>query len=309
MAEEPADFDAFWRQTLAEAESFPLDLTFSPADFDLETVEVWDVRFAGFAGHPIAGWLLLPNTGEEQLPGVVQYIGYGGGRGNPLEHLLWPTAGYATLVMDTRGQGSGYQIGVTSDPVGSGPSFPGQMTKGIDHPETYYYRRVYVDALRAVDALLAHPRVDSTQLFVTGGSQGGGIALAVASLRSDLAGLAAHVPFLCDLRRASVITDNMPYKELGRYLATHRADADRVFNTLSYFDGVNLAKRAAAPALFSAALMDATCPPSTVFGAFHNYAGPKKITVWPYNGHEGGEIEDRIEALRMFNRLRLQSRM
>lgn len=271
---------------------------------DIISVQIWDVRFAGFEGHGIAGWLLLPTVGDDQLPGVIQYVGYGGGRGNPLEHLLWPTAGFATLVMDTRGQGSGYQMGVTSDPVGSGPSFPGQMTKGVEDPNTYYYRRVYVDAVRAVDAIRTHPRVNSNQLFVTGGSQGGGIALAVAGLRNDLAGLAAHVPFLCDMRRASLITDNMPYKELGRYLAAHRDKVDQVFNTLSYFDGVNLAKRATAPSLFSAALMDATCPPSTVFGAFHNYAGPKIMTIWPYNGHEGGEIEDRVEALRMFNRLR-----
>ena len=304
-AEEPDDFDAFWLRTLTESAGHPLALTLSPVDCGLQSVAVWDVSFGGFGGHPIAGWLLLPTTQEERLPGVVQYLGYGGGRGNPLDHLLWPSAGYATLIMDTRGQGSGHNAGVTADPVGSGPSFPGQLTRGIDHPDNYYYRRVYVDAVRAVDALRAHPRVDPSRLFATGGSQGGGIALAVAALRNDLTALAAHVPFLCDLRRASVLTDNPPYKELGRYLATHRADADRVFHTLSYFDGVNLARRANAPALFSAALMDATCPPSTVFGAFHNYAGPKSITVWPYNGHEGGEVEDRAEALRMFNGLRV----
>ena len=304
-AQEPDDLDAFWLRTLSESGEYPLDVTLSPVDAGLESVDVWDVTFAGFGGHVIAAWLLLPTNNEERLPAVVQYLGYGGGRGNPLDHLLWPTAGYATLVMDTRGQGSGHSAGVTPDPVGSGPSFPGHLTRGIDHPDNYYYRRVYVDAVSAVDVLRAHPRVDSSQLFATGGSQGGGIAIAVAALRRDLTAIAAHVPFLCDLRRASVLTDNPPYQELGRYLAVHRTDADRVFHTLSYFDGVNLARRAQAHALFSAALMDATCPPSTVFGAFHNYGGPKSITVWPYNGHEGGGVEDRAEALRMFNRLRV----
>ena len=307
-AEEPEDFDAFWWRTLAETSPHPIDLSLAPVDCGLQTVAAWDVHFRGFGGQPIAGWLLLPATEDAQLPGVVQYLGYGAGRGNPLDHLLWPSAGYATLVMDTRGQGSGNNAGVTPDPVGSGPAFPGQLTRGVNHPDDYYYRRVYVDAVRAVDAIMAHPRVDSSHLFVTGGSQGGGIALAVAALRDDVAGLAAHVPFLCDLRRASVLTDQLPYKELARYLATHRAQVDRVFHTLSYFDGVNLAKRANAPALFSTALMDATCPPSTVFGAFHNYAGPKSITVWPYNGHEGGEVEDRMRALALFNQLRLSPR-
>ena len=30
--EEPPDFDAFWQDTLAEAQSFPLNATFTPVD-------------------------------------------------------------------------------------------------------------------------------------------------------------------------------------------------------------------------------------------------------------------------------------
>jgi cephalosporin-C deacetylase len=53
-----------------------------------------------------------------------------------------------------------------------------------------------------------------------------------------------------------------------------------------------------APAWLSAALMDPTCPPSTVFGAYHELAGPKSIEVWPYNGHEGGGPDDDERAVR-----------
>ena len=34
--------------------------------------------------------------------------------------------------------------------------------------------------------------------------------------------------------------------------------------------------------------MDEVCPPSTVYGAFNAYAGPKEITEYPFNDHEGG---------------------
>ena len=67
--------------------------------------------------------------------------------------------------------------------------------------------------------------------------------------------------------------------------------------TLSYFDGVNFAKRASAPVWLSAALMDPICPPSTVFGAYNNYAGAKQITLWPFNGHEGGGVDDELLVL------------
>jgi cephalosporin-C deacetylase len=123
---------------------------------------------------------------------------------------------------------------------------------------------------------------------VAGGSQGGGIALAVAGLTGGLAGVLADVPFLCHFRRATEITDQTPYAELVSYCKTHRDQVEQVFATLRYFDGVNFAVRATAPALFSVALMDAVCPPSTVFAAYNHYAAEKDITVWPYNGHEGG---------------------
>jgi cephalosporin-C deacetylase len=72
---------------------------------------------------------------------------------------------------------------------------------------------------------------------------------------------------------------------------------ETVFRTLSYFDGVALAPGATAPALFSVALMDQTCPPSTVFAAYHAYGGPKEIAVYEFNDHEGGEAHHRTRQL------------
>jgi cephalosporin-C deacetylase len=63
----------------------------------------------------------------------------------------------------------------------------------------------------------------------------------------------------------------------------------RVMKTLAYFDGMQFAARAKTRAMFSVALMDLICPPSTVFAAFNHYAGEKQIAVYPFNGHEGGE--------------------
>ncbi|WP_325049203.1 acetylxylan esterase [Micromonospora deserti] len=137
------------------------------------------------------------------------------------------------------------------------------------------------------------------RIIVAGGSQGGGIALAVAGLVDGLAGVLADLPFLCHVRRAVDITDAGPYAELASYLKTRRGEVDQVFHTLSYFDGLNVAARITAPALLSVALMDRTCPPSTVFAAYHHcISADKEIVVWPYNGHEGGAAFQRAEQLR-----------
>lgn len=286
---EPADFDAFWEKTLSAAREHDLDARFTPVDAHLNTVDVFDVTFAGFGGHPVKGWLTLPAGTTEPLPAVVEYIGYGGGRGLPHERLLWSAAGFAHFVMDTRGQGSGGSAGDTPDPVGSGPAYPGYMTRGIEDPHEYYYRRVFTDGVRAVEAARAHPLVDSSRIAAVGGSQGGGITLAVGGLVPDLAAIAADVPFLCDFPRATTLTDRPPYREIALYMKAKRGVEECVFRTLSYFDGVHFAARGTAPALFSAALEDMTCPPSTVFAAHNAYAGAERsMEVYSFNDHEGG---------------------
>ncbi|MFF5920305.1 acetylxylan esterase [Streptomyces flavochromogenes] len=296
---EPEDFDAFWAKTLGEARTHALDARFEAVPTGLSTVETFDVTFAGFDGQPVKGWFVLPAGTSQPLPVVVEFLGYGGGRGLPHTHLLWASAGFAHFVMDTRGQGSGWATGDTPDPVGSAPSFPGFMTRGVEDPYTYYYRRLFTDAVRAVEAARSHPLVDASRTAVTGVSQGGGITLAVAGLVRNLVAVAADVPFLCDFPRATTVTDRAPYREIGSYLKTHRGRVALVRETLSYFDGVHFAARASAPALFSTALEDLTCPPSTVFAAFNAYAGDEKaIEVYDFNDHEGGGAFQQAAQLR-----------
>jgi cephalosporin-C deacetylase len=302
---EAADFDAFWVITLENVRKFPLAAKFEPMETGLKRLEVFDVTYGGYAGQPIKGWLLLPRERSGKLPCVVEYIGYGGGRGLPWDWLLWASAGYAHFVMDTRGQGSEWSNGDTpdSEPDGGNPQVPGFMTRGILNQETYYYRRVFSDAVRAVEAARTHQAVDARRVAVTGGSQGGGITLAVAGLVPDLAAVMPDVPFLCQYRRATELVDSNPYHEISRFLTRHRNQVERVFQTLSYFDGLNFASRANAPALFSVGLMDEICPPSTVFAAFNHYAGKKDIRIWPYNHHEGGGNFQTMEKLKFLEKV------
>jgi cephalosporin-C deacetylase len=285
----PADLEEFWRSTLV---GDPPSLIFTPVDNGLVAVETFDVELDGFGGAPVRGWLHLPAAPlrGDRLPGVLQLQGYNGGRGLAHEHVFWALAGYAHLVLDTRGQGSGWRTGATADPAGSAASQPGFLTRGIERPEDYYYRRVFTDAVRALEALRAHELVDPDRVAVAGQSQGGGMALAVAALApTPPQAVLADVPFLCDFPHAARVAQGDPYLELTRYLKAHRDRAEQVFSTLAYFDGAVLAARATAPALFSVALMDLICPPSTVFAAYNAYAGPKEIEVYEFNDHEGGE--------------------
>ncbi|WP_199443735.1 acetylxylan esterase [Umezawaea beigongshangensis] len=294
---EPEDFDAFWTATLAGAREHDPLIAVEPVATGLRLVDTLDVTFAGFGGHPVRAWYTRPaGSAGRELPAVVEYLGYGRGRGLPQERLVWPCAGYAHLLMDTRGQGGQYGSGGdTADPVGSGPAAPGFLTRGITDPRTAYLRRLLTDATRAVDAVLALG--DTGPVAVAGNSQGGGLAVAAAGLDDRVRALLASAPLLCGIERNLSITDAQPYGEIVQYLSVRRESADRVLDALSYFDGVHFARRTTAPAFFGTGLRDTICPPSGVFAAFNGLgarsdAGPtrdKEIAVYPFNHHEGGD--------------------
>jgi len=181
------------------------------------------------------------------------------------------------------------------------------MTRGVLSPETSYYTRLFVDGARAVEAAALAPWANPQALILTGVSQGGGLTLAAGALAIPgnfdgpsvaqgwerpaytLKAAMPEVPFLCDIPRAIGLVDTDPYNEIVRFLKTHRDKISAVMRTFSYLDGVNMAGKCSLPSLFSVALMDTICPPSTVYGAYNNWAGSKKIEVCPYNNHEGGQ--------------------
>ncbi|MER6051185.1 acetylxylan esterase [Streptomyces sp. NPDC001793] len=301
---EPPGFDAFWQRTLDEARAHDLAPRFTTADTGLTRLHTDDVEFTGFGGHRIRGWFLRPRTAAGRLPCVVQYLGYGGGRLLPHDWLLWPSAGYATLVMDTRGQSGPDRPGDTPDPVGAPhPGVPGKLTQGLLDPDTYYYRRLFTDAVRAVEAARRHQAVDAERIVVAGHSQGGALALAMTGLVPGLAGALIDAPFLTHIRRALDITDQGPYGELTRYFAGQRGHIDTALHTLDHFDGLNFAVRATAPALFGTALRDQIVPPSTGFAAHHHYAGEKRLEVWRFNAHESGGGAQRTAEIRFLREL------
>lgn len=286
---EPADFDQFWSGQLAAAKAARGEPVFTEADSQIRHAGVYDVTFPGYGGDSIKGWLLAPQHEVRGAALIIEFVGYGGGRGDPFDWLRWSCAGHPHLIMDCRGQGGGWRSADTPDIGDAGqPSSPGFLTRGITDPAGHYYTRLFVDAARAVDAARTWTGASGRPIVTAGASQGGGLAIAAAHLSGKVASVLADVPFLAHPVRALEVTDSNPYNELAEYCRVNPGNADQVFGTLAYLDVVNHAKRATASALFSVGLADTITPPSTVFAAFNHYAGPKDIAVYPYNGHEGG---------------------
>jgi cephalosporin-C deacetylase len=296
--QEPHELDAWWARRIADARAQarpPAAAPHQPALYD--PIEVSDVEFSGAGGDRVRAWFLRPR-GATGAPLVVKYIGYGGGRGTPTEHVLLPALGYALFVMDTRGQGGKWTSGATPDgDAGSGPENSLVMTRGITTPESYYYTRLYTDAALAVDAAIelagadAGPQMAGTGLAppvaVLGGSQGGALALATAALRADVVRVCqAYVPFLCDIQRAITLAPRAPYTEIPEFLAGNINLVEPALDTLRYVDCALLARRITAATLVTVGLMDEVCPPSTVFAAYNEITAAKEMDVYPYSGHD-----------------------
>ena len=87
-------------------------------------------------------------------------------------------------------------------------------------------------------------RATAAPVAVTGGSQGGGLALASAALHADAVSVChADVPFLCDIQRAITLAPHAPYTEIPEFLAENVALIDTALNTLRYVDCALLARR------------------------------------------------------------------
>ena len=279
-----SDFGAFWSSVLKAAIAQPLNATFEPQDHAARGVRVCRVTYDGFEGGRIGGWYLEPEAGGPH-PALLVFHGYSGRAPTAAALLKWASQDLAVLAIDCRGQ-----VGSSTDGAAyPGGHRPGFMTQGILSRETYYYRYVYADCVRAVELAAAQPAVDPSRIGVAGVSQGGGLGLATAALAADRVKFgAASVPYLCHFRRAADIAE-MPYREIADYVRAWPDRCDQVFETLSYFDNLNLADRTRARMLVSVGLADLICPPSTVFAVYNHMRCPKELVVYPFHGHEEGD--------------------
>ena len=301
-AEEPAGLDEWWSRRLAQARAAAAPAAVTRYRPDVYgPMQAYDVEFSGAGGDRIRAWYLRPpGAGDKPLPVVVQFIGYGGGRGLPADHAMIPAAGFAAFVMDTRGQGGRWTVGATGD-IGPGPEYSAVMTRGIASPDGYYYTRLYADAVLAVEAAAGLDGVDSDRVAVSGASQGGGLALATAALLGGAVAVChADIPFLCDISRAITLTGKMPYAEIAEFLAQHVDLVPAALDTLRYIDCALLARRITADCLLSVGLMDEVCPPSTVFAAYNEITASKDIAVFPFGVHAvpSAHLETQLGHLR-----------
>jgi cephalosporin-C deacetylase len=191
--------------------------------------------------------------------------------------------------MDCRGQGGKSQD--SGSPLGN--THNGHIIRGLDDPSprNQYYRNVFLDTAQLARIVMDLPEVDPARVGATGGSQGGGLAIACASLEPRIRRVTPTFPFLCDYQRVwEMDLDVGAYAELRtffRHFDPLHLRHDAIFERLGYIDVQHLTPRIQGEVLMGLGLMDTITPPSTCFAAFNKITAPKDVVIFPDFGHEG----------------------
>lgn len=279
------DFDAFWDETIKHTKQVPLAPNLSLYHYPSPYVKVYDISFNGFDDTRVHGWYIIPAFFQyEKLPCLIHYHGFGGNRGMPADFMQWILAGVAVLSIDCR-----EQSGSTGTCAQYSSGSTGNLaSKGILDKNEYYFRAVYMDCLKAIDFACQQPEVNDKKIILEGGSQGGALVMAVSALDPRPFLAMADVPSNSHLVRR-VEGEHGSFSSVTQYLKLYPDQTDQAFETLSYFDTMNMADRIKCKVLASVALKDNTCPAKMYFATYNRIPGEKRIEIYPFNGHEGGK--------------------
>lgn len=288
----PADFNSFWDDAKAELAQIPMDykMTHLP-EKSSQHLDVYHVSFQNIRNSRIYGILSIPK-GEGKFPAILNVPGagirpYGGDLGKSLK-------GAITL-----------QIGIHGIPVDMPQEVYNNLSSGSLNgywhfnnfdKDLFYYKRVYLGCVRAVDFLVSLPQYDGENLAVQGGSQGGALAITTAALDSRIKYLAAIYPALSDLTgylngRAGGWPHVFAPNNIKNY------NRPEVIETLAYYDVVNFARVLQTPGFYTWGFNDETCPPTSFYSAYNEIKAPKEVFIVPETGHwtypeQGKKIED-----------------
>jgi cephalosporin-C deacetylase len=283
VVENPTDFLEFWNTAKSDLSKVPIDarMTLLP-ERCTETVNVYHVNLQNYrdagGGVRLYGILCVPKK-EGKYPALLTVPGAG----------IRPY--YGNIKMAERGLIT-LDIGIHGVPVTMDPQIYTDMIGGwvnqywtynLDNRDRYYYKRVYMGCIRANDFLVSLPQYDGKNLAVTGGSQGGALAIVTAGLDARVKWLGAYYPALCDM---------VGYLKGRAGGWPHIFDKNNLHNntpekikTASYYDVVNFARLVTVPGYYSMGYNDETCPPTSMFAAYNIITAPKMVDLFLDTGH------------------------
>jgi cephalosporin-C deacetylase len=288
----PADFDLFWDQSLAEMRALDPQIELVSAEFQVPFADCDHMYFTGVGGARVHAKLLRPRSVPTPHPAVLMFHGYTGDSGDWSDKLGYVAHGFTVASLDCRGQG-----GLSEDSgLVKGNTQHGHIIRGLEDavngdPSKLLYRQIFLDTAQMAKIVMEMPDVDAKRVGATGGSQGGALTVACASLEPRVHLVAPVFPFLSDYRRVwEMDLAKDAYAELKEYFRHYdprHEHEQAVFEKLGYIDIQYLTPRIQGETMWIIGLMDTVCPPSSQYAAYNKINGPKSMVIYPDFGHEG----------------------
>lgn len=296
-----ADFDAFWEQTIKQARQVPLNAVLTDIHYPSPYVTVYELCYHGFDQTPIYGWYLVPTfLKEDSFPCLVNYHGFTGDRGVPSDFMHWVMMGMAVISVDCREQGG--KTGNCAHYSNSG-LVTNVNSKGILDKNEYYYRAVYMDCLKALDFAQTRKEIDMSRIVIKGVSQGGALGMAICALDDRPKAAFVNVPSNSNIE-ARIEGRYGSFSSVTDYLKKFPQHLEQAYETLSYFDTMNMADKIKCKVFASVALNDTTCPAKCYFASYNRITSFKHIDVYPFNEHDGAypvQIEKELRYLKEYH--------
>jgi len=278
----PSDFDTFWNEAKEELKKVPMDpkLTLVPEqctpDVNVYHVELNNIPETWMGPSKFYGMLSVPKK-----PGKYPAI------------LNVPGAGARPYFYDYRAEQGVicFNVGIHGIPVNLDKevydnlmtgALNGYMFNQLNNKNGYFYKRVYMGCVRAVDFIYSMSEFDGENLAVHGGSQGGALSIITAGLDDRVKYLAAFYPALSDM---AAYTEGRAGGWPHMFKYADMKDNPNWLENVSYYDVVNFARKLKIPGWYSWGFNDNVCPPTSMHAAYNSIEAPKELHIFHDSGH------------------------
>jgi beta-galactosidase len=275
-----AGFSEYWEEALTELKAVaPAFKITKVAGLSTDRRDGYMAEMKSVNGITIRGYYFVPRA-PGKYPAILHVPGYGYGfdEGKPFVNIRDNVIDFAICV---RGHG------ISADVFHPGFGTPGIWGYKLCSEKDNAYRAIYMDCVRAVEFLLSRVEVDTNKIYVMGGSQGGGLALATAGLCHDnIKGCAYFDPFMTDTRDQLKIR-TVCNSEIRSYLQYYNNECsfEDALKIQDLIDVKGFAERIECPVYFTTALFDDDCPSHMGFAAYNRIKTKKHFKIYPDDSH------------------------
>ena len=280
FAQEPKDFDDFWKKALDEARQIDLNPTkVLLPERCTKDVNVYEISYHNNSwGSKMYGVLSVP-VKPGKYPALLRVPGAGV---RPYSGDTYTATGKCIVL----------EIGIHGVPVTmeqkvyddlANAALNGYWDTNLENPDRNAYKRVVTGAVKGVDMIASLDEWDGKTLGVTGSSQGGFLSLAVAALDKRVTFLAAVHDAMCDYEaELHGVAGGWPHYF---YHAKMNAITKARLEGARYYDGVNFARRITVPGWYSFGYNDEVVPPTSSYGLYNSVKAPKTLSLYQMTGH------------------------